>query len=570
MKASFFAAAAAALLAAAPIVEPHPGDIGPIEGDPAPAVVQEISPDAATAAVPTEAEIGSVLAGPLAQHPGTAHVSVRDAVTGEELYGQDQEEGVAPASAVKLLTAATALRTLGSERRFRTRTVLIDPARMAVQTQPQPASSWQPSPASTGAPQPTPSSSWQPSPSSTWQPSPGSGWTPSPSSSWTPTRSPTPPPNAPAPTPTDAASDTPQPSDSPSPSSPSPSEGESSGEGVPPSSSPEPSGPQQLVLVGGGDVMLGTGASDESRVDGRAGLVTLAEETVAGLQEQGVTGEVELTLDLRLYEGDGVNPAWSQGLLEGGYISRVQPLATFGGRPEPGTAEERVADPAQFTAQRFQSVLEEKIAESGADLELTVREDIPQTAAPRELVEEAEPVGEVLSAPLHEQVAYMLAHSDNQLAEALARNAAYAVGRTPDHRGAAALMTDVAADLGVDTEGMDLQDASGLSGRNRISASALTGVLAASAEMPLLGAAVQGLATPGSDSTLAGRLVGTAAEDVSAAKTGTLLEAVSLTGRVETTQGRVLLFSVVLSGIDSQVADARAATDRAVVALAQL
>lgn len=601
MKASLFAAAAAALLAAAPIVEPHPGDIGPLEGDPASAVVQELAAGAATAPVPTEGEIASILAGPLAEHPGTAHVSVRDAVTGEELYGQNQDEGVAPASAMKLLTGATALRALGSERQFRTRTVLVDPARSAVQTQPQPASTWQPAapsqqapaetaqpePASTWAPQPSstwqpqPSSSWTPSPSSSWSPSPSSTWQPSPSSSWTPSPTPT---QSPAPTPkpapspsdtatpspTDEASGSAEPSESPSPSSASPPEGGSDGEGVPPSSSPKPSGPKQLVLVGGGDVMLGTGSSDEKRVDGRAGLVSLAEETVKGLQQQGVTGEVELSLDLRLYEGDGVNPAWSEGLLDEGYISRVQPLATFGGRPQAGTAEERVADPAQFAAQRFQSVLKQEIAESGADLELKVREDVPQTTAPREMVEESESVGEVLSAPLREQVAYMLAHSDNQLAEALARSAAYAVGRTPDHRGAAELMTDVAADLGVDTEGMDLKDACGLTGQNRISASALTGVLAASAEMPLLGAALEGLATPGSDSTLSERLVGTAAEDVAAAKTGTLLESVSLTGRVVTTRGRVLVFSVVFSGIDSQVGDARAATDRAVVALAQL
>lgn len=595
MKASLFAAAAAALLAAAPIVEPHPGGIGPLEGDPAPAVVQEISPEAAEAPIPTEGQIGSILAGPLAEHPGTAHVSVRDAVTGEDLYGQGQDETVAPASAMKLLTAATALRTLGAERRFRTRTVLIDPARNAVQTRPQPASTWQPQataqataqpepeatwtpqPESTGQPEPSPTSTWQPepSPSSTWQPSSSPTWTPNPSSTWQPEPTPTPTPTAeptPRPTPsaTDGAGGGDEPSESPSPSSASPSPGESEDEGVPPSSSPEPGGPKQLVLVGGGDVMLGTGASDESRVDGRAGLTTLAEETVQGLQEQGVTGEVELTVDLRLYSGDGVNPAWSRGLLDEGYISRVQPLATFGGRPEPGTAEERVADPAQFTARRFQSVLKEKVEESGADLELTVREDVPQTTAPREMVEDSESVGEVRSAPLREQVDYMLAHSDNQLAEALARNAAYAVGRTPDHRGAAALMTDVAADLGVDTEGMEIQDACGLTGRNRISAAALTGVLAASAEMPLLGATLQGLPTPGSDSTLEKRLVGSAAEDTAAAKTGTLLESVSLTGRVVTTRGRVLVFSVVLTGIDSEVADARAATDRAVAALAQL
>lgn len=546
---SLFAAAAAALLAAAPILPPPPAGPGLPVG--ASAVVRQVSAAAAEAPAPDAGRIGAALAGALSDHPGTAHVSVRDAVTGEALYGQGQDEEVAPASSLKLLTAATALRTLGPERRFRTRTVLIDPARPAVQVQPQPADTWQPAaPAA-----PDPAVTWAP-PQSTWQPSPS--WQP-PSSTWTPEPTPTPTEPAPAPVAPSATS-----APTPTPSTNEPDAGAGG-----PSSSPEKE-PAQLVLVGGGDVLLGTGASDGTRVDGRAGLATLAEQTVQGLQEQGVTGEVELTLDLRLYPGDGVNPAWDPSLLEDGYISAVQPLATFGGRPEAGTGEERLADPAGFAAQRFQALLQGQIDAAGADIDLRVRDDVPRTDLPRALVEEADPVAEVHSAPLREQVRYLLAHSDNQLAEALARNAAYAVGRTPDHRGAAELMADVAADLGADPEGLEMVDAGGLSGRNRISAADLTQVLAASARTPLLGAVLEELATPGSDSTLSERLVGTAAEDTVAAKTGTLLESVSLTGRVVTTRGRVLLFSVVLSGVDSQVADARAATDRVAVALAGL
>ncbi len=48
---------------------------------------------------------------------------VQDAVTGEVLFDRSADEGRAPASNIKLLTAAAALRTLGPDRRFSTRAV---------------------------------------------------------------------------------------------------------------------------------------------------------------------------------------------------------------------------------------------------------------------------------------------------------------------------------------------------------------------------------------------------------------------------------------------------------------
>ncbi len=48
---------------------------------------------------------------------------VQDAVTGEVLFDRAGDEVRAPASNIKLLTAAAALRTLGPDRRFSTRAV---------------------------------------------------------------------------------------------------------------------------------------------------------------------------------------------------------------------------------------------------------------------------------------------------------------------------------------------------------------------------------------------------------------------------------------------------------------
>ncbi|MDO4238843.1 D-alanyl-D-alanine carboxypeptidase [Micrococcus sp.] len=338
----------------------------------------------------------------------------------------------------------------------------------------------------------------------------------------------------------------------------------------------------ELVLVGGGDVLLGTGASDPSRVDGRAGLRTLAERTLAGLAERGVTGPVVVSTDLRLFEdADPLNPAWSAGMVESGNIAAVQPLATYGGRATPGTGQDRVADPAASAARAFQAELD-ALADAAAEgddgatasdpapVEVSLREEVPPTRAARDEVWAAEPVAEVRSAPVGEQVAYLLAHSENQVAEALAHTAAATAGRPATHAGAAALLEAEAADLGVDPAGMDVVDASGLAAANRLSADQLVGVVTGLAADPARALVLDALPRPGEDSTLGERFPSPPARDAVAAKTGTLDQTVSLTGTVTTTSGRVLAFSVVCSGVDWQIAPARAAIDEAVAAVAAL
>lgn len=338
---------------------------------------------------------------------------------------------------------------------------------------------------------------------------------------------------------------------------------------------PDEGGAVELVLVGGGDVLLGTGASDPSRVDGRAGLRTLAQRTLAGLAERGITGRVTVSTDLRLFEDeDPLNPAWSDGMVESGNIAPVQPLATYGGRAAPGTGQDRLADPAASVARAFQAELDalaEAESETGeGGVEVAVREQIPATDAPRERVLAAEPVAEVRSAPVGQQVEYLLAHSENQVAETLAHAAAAAAGRPATHAGAAVLLEQEAARLGVDTAGMDVVDASGLAAANRLSAAQLVGVVTGLSADPARTFVLDALPRPGEDSTLGERFPVAPARDAVAAKTGTLDQTVSLTGTVTTTSGRVLAFSVVSSEVDWEIAPARAAIDDAVAAVAAL
>ncbi|GAA3789731.1 D-alanyl-D-alanine carboxypeptidase [Micrococcus endophyticus] len=450
--ASLLAALAAALLSAAPVLTPLAGPAALAPGNP-------VTAEAMAAPSPDARALASAVDAALDASPGRVAAQVRDAATGEVLHARDADSLAAPASSLKVLTAAAALRTLGPERTLRTRVV--------------------------AAP---------------------------------------------------AADD----------------------------------GATELVLVGGGDVLLGDGASDPDAVAGRAGLRTLAERTVAGLAEAGVSGDVVVSVDLRLFDGAAVNPAWTPDLLEDGHVSAVQPLATWGGREAPGVDEERIEDPAGHTALVFQRLLDEEIERTGADLDLGLRDTIPATTAVRDDVVAAEPTAQVESAPVAEVAAYMLAHSENQVAEALGRLSAYAVGRPATHEGAADLLEDVAADLGADTAGMAVLDASGLAEGSLVSPAQLAAVVSAASRVPWLAPVLDGLPRPGEDSTLDERFRGTAAEGAVAAKTGTLDHTVSLTGTVTTQDGRVLAFSIVASDLDWKLDEAREAVDAAVTAMAGL
>ncbi len=61
-----------------------------------------------------------------------------------------------------------------------------------------------------------------------------------------------------------------------------------------------------LTLVGGGDILLGSGANDAQHVNGRAGLATLADQTVQALQSRGIT-QVSLQYDDSLFNLDSLD-----------------------------------------------------------------------------------------------------------------------------------------------------------------------------------------------------------------------------------------------------------------------
>lgn len=304
--------------------------------------------------------------------------------------------------------------------------------------------------------------------------------------------------------------------------------------------------PGRIILVGGGDVLLSAGASDPEDVMGHAGLRTLAEQTVKSLKQQGVRGEVTVSVDDSLFTGKPAGAVWPQGDLASGQVAPIQPMAMYSGRFAP---EERYGnrpqDPALHAGRVFAAALEKATLQMEGSAGIEVTAGIGRAEAPPK----AKGLAAVESATVAEQVQLMLETSDNYLAETLGRMAAHAQGLEASFAGSTRNIVKTLSRLGIQTDSLRLEDSSGLSTENRISTSQIAAVLRlmVKTEDPDLAAARQGLPVAGLSGTLSDRYQqGTqSAAGLVRAKTGTLNEVVALSGYVVTAQGRLLVFSFI-------------------------
>ncbi|MCF3180822.1 D-alanyl-D-alanine carboxypeptidase/D-alanyl-D-alanine-endopeptidase, partial [Streptomyces polychromogenes] len=140
----------------------------------------------------------------------------------------------------------------------------------------------------------------------------------------------------------------------------------------------------------------------------------------------------------------------------------------------------------------------------------------------------------------------MLTNSDNDIAEALARQTALASGKPASFEGAEEAVTQRLGSLGVDLTGSRFADGSGLNRADKVSARLLTGLLAKAADPqhPELRPVLTGLPVAGFTGTLRTRNAGTSpAAGLLRAKTGTLTGVNSLAGTVVAPSGRLLAFA---------------------------
>ncbi|MCQ4044554.1 D-alanyl-D-alanine carboxypeptidase/D-alanyl-D-alanine-endopeptidase [Streptantibioticus rubrisoli] len=310
--------------------------------------------------------------------------------------------------------------------------------------------------------------------------------------------------------------------------------------------------PGSIVLVGGGDPTLTIrptpqGADPDATP---ASLSDLADATARTLKERGWT-KVRLSYDTSLYTG----PPRLAGV-DDENLASVTPLMVDEGRIDPNSVEAapRAADPANAAAQAFAGLLRER--------GITVDGDVRPGNAPAG--EEAR-LAEVDSMPLSALVERMLTNSDNDIAEALARQTAISLGQPVSFAGAAQAVSEELGRLGLPLAGTRFNDGSGLDRDDRLTARLLARLLhtAADPAHPQLRPVLSGLPIAGFTGTLSDRFSGATSDAAGLvhAKTGTLTGVNTLAGTVVDADGRLLVFAFMASGTGN-AGTAVAALDR--------
>ncbi|MDX2732771.1 D-alanyl-D-alanine carboxypeptidase/D-alanyl-D-alanine-endopeptidase [Streptomyces sp. PA03-2a] len=300
---------------------------------------------------------------------------------------------------------------------------------------------------------------------------------------------------------------------------------------------------RSLTLVGGGDPTLD-----------KAALRELAADTVHALRDRGID-TVRLAYDTSRYSGPALHPI---GPNEN--IAPVSALMVDEGRldgTDSGPAP-RSGDPAGDAARAFAGLLNDADIDTGSG---------PVSGRP---AAKSRPVAEHLSAPLSALVERALTNSDNDIAEALARQTALAAGEPADFDGGRRAVTAQLKKLHLPLNGAKFADGSGLNRQDKVTAGLLAGLLARAADPdhPELRPVLTGLPVAGFSGTLSKRYTETSrGTGLIRAKTGTLTGVNTLAGTVVDGRGRLLAFAFLASGTTSP-SEAQSSLDALAASLA--
>jgi D-alanyl-D-alanine carboxypeptidase/D-alanyl-D-alanine-endopeptidase (penicillin-binding protein 4) len=291
--------------------------------------------------------------------------------------------------------------------------------------------------------------------------------------------------------------------------------------------------PGQVVLVGGGDITLASGASNIYA--GSASMLDLASQVQTAWDADPSTKGTPITsvvLDSTLFTGDSWHPSWARSEQYDGSSSYVTALQVDGDRADPDVEQSpRGDDPVAHAGQAFASALG-----MGAGASIT------DGTAPAG----AATLGQVLSAPLSTMIPDMLQRSDNTAAEALDRLTAIQLGMPGSFDSLGTAIPKALATYGIDTSQLKIVDGSGLSDDNAVSPNYLSQLfIKINNGDGNLGVIADGLPVAGETGTLAGRFTGSdavAAGNVMA-KTGWIDTGYTLAGIIHAADGSTLTFA---------------------------
>lgn len=317
--------------------------------------------------------------------------------------------------------------------------------------------------------------------------------------------------------------------------------------------------PGTVVLVGGGDITLASGASNIYHNASTMGQ--LADQVKAAWAADPAHAGVPIStivLDSSLFDGENWQPSWDRVEQTQGSTAEVTALMVDGDRANPlADTSPRSSDPVSRAGLAFQSALGS--VASGAKL---VGGVAPSSA--KEL-------GAVRSAPVSTMVQEAILRSDNTEAEMLARLTAIQLGAGNSFASLQTAITQtLASAYGLDVSRLVIVDGSGLSNDDAVSALFLTALFdKINARVANLGVILDGLPVADQTGTLSYRFTGanSIVDGKVQAKTGSIDTANTLAGVVHAADGTTLSFA--FFALDSSLDAGRAALDALTVGIFQ-
>jgi D-alanyl-D-alanine carboxypeptidase/D-alanyl-D-alanine-endopeptidase (penicillin-binding protein 4) len=287
-----------------------------------------------------------------------------------------------------------------------------------------------------------------------------------------------------------------------------------------------------IVLVGAGDPTLSAAPPDvPTWYRGAPRISDLVEQ----IHRSGMT-PTAVQVDTSAFTGQTMAQGWDPSDIDNGDIAPIESVMIDAGRIQPSTVNSRRSKTPALDAGR------ELAKALGMDPAAVTIASAPSGARQLAVVQ---------SAPLVQRLSEMMDHSDNVLAECIAREVAAAINRPRSFPGAVDAVTNRLSTAHIDTTGVALVDSSGLSVDDRLTAKTLDGTVQAAAgpDQPSLRALLDLLPIAGGSGTLADRFLDQATNQGPAgwlrAKTGSLTAINSLVGVVTDRSGRVLTFAFI-------------------------
>lgn len=311
----------------------------------------------------------------------------------------------------------------------------------------------------------------------------------------------------------------------------------------------------RVVIRAAGDVWL-----DDADLDAAAAAIGQADS---------------VEIDTSVWSGPSQAEGWDPSNVAEGYIAPMEPAMLYGGRIGAKTGDvPRSTHPAFDVAQ----ALADRVGASQVGV-VDGAPPMPQVA--------------VMESPiLRERLELMIKHSDNVMAEAIARELAVARsgGQPASFADATTATLHILREIGVEVGNAQIRDNSGLSSENRLTANLLVQCLQLAAlDEGFVGAEVGGatgesrgadgansidgdvrtlldlLPVAGGDGTLDDRYADLSARGYARAKTGTLTDTSALVGIVTGRSGHTYAYGLLVN--DAPILSARAQLDEFVSAL---